>query len=112
MKQLNIYKLTGIILVIFAIVGIAFQLGSHFEKEITITKKYTAVTGVRYARTQYMVVDSDNSIYEVSNVWWKADFNNVEDWNNMEVGKKYRVKGWGYRFPLFGMYPNIYELVE
>jgi hypothetical protein len=112
MKNLNIYTITAIILAVLAIISVVFQLGSHFEKEITVTKKYTAVTGIRYARTQYMVVDSGNSIYEVSNVWWKADFNNAEDWNNMEVGKKYRVKGWGYRFPLFAMYPNIYELVK
>ena len=100
------------IIIIGIVVTITFQLGSAFEKEITIAKKYTSIGGVRYAYTQYMIVATDGSIYQVSNVWWHADFNNEEDWNALEIGKTYRVKGWGYRVPLFGMYPNIYKIVN
>ena len=132
------------IIIIGIVVTITFQLGSAFEKEITIAKKYTSIGGVRYAYTQYMIVATDGStaesqlivhpegvrlmdsrssvgvydksaphgIYRVSNVWWRADFNNEEDWNTLEIGKTYRVKGWGYRVPLFGMYPNIYKIVN
>jgi cytochrome b subunit of formate dehydrogenase len=105
-------------IIIIAVISIAilltipFQLGSAFEREITIAKKYTAIGGVRYAYTQYMIVTTDGSIYQVSNVWWRADFNNEEDWNTLDIGKTYRVKGWGYRVPLFGLYPNIYEIVN
>jgi hypothetical protein len=100
------------IIIIGIVVTITFQLGSAFEKDITIAKKYTSIAGFRYSYTQYRIVTNDDSIYQVSNVWWRADFNNEEDWNALEIGKTYRVKGWGYRVPLFGIYPNIYEIAK
>jgi hypothetical protein len=107
----NWYSIITMVLLAIAL-SIIFEVGSAFEKDITVKKKYTMLNGVRYLTTHYMVVATDGSIYQVSNVWWRADFNNVKDWNNMEVGKTYRVKGWGYRVPLFGIYPNIYEIVN
>lgn len=107
-KNVNIW----FILIFILAISIIFQIGSHFEKNITITKKYTSVGGVRYIVPSYTIIDTENNIYHVSNVWWKADFNNAEDWNNIYVGKTYRVKGWGYRIPLFEMYPNIYEIIR
>lgn len=107
----NMYKYIAIILIVI-ILSVIFEVGSGFEKEITISKKYTMLNGVRYLTTRYMVTATDGSIYQVSNVWWLADFNNVEDWNNMDVGKTYRVKGWGYRIPLFNVFPNVYEIVS
>ena len=132
------------VIIIGIVLTITLQLGSAFEKEITIAKKYTAIGGVRYAYTKYMIVATDGNIpltlnskptpggrelcvtpvalhwacnpvqtvYQVSNVWWRADFNNEEDWHALDIGKTYRVKGWGYRVPLFGMYPNIYKIVN
>lgn len=104
------YIITIALILLAILLSIPFQIGSAFEKEITIAKKYTAIGGVRYMYTQYMIVTTDGGIYQVSNVWWCADFNNEEDWNALDIGKKYRVKGWGYRVPLFGLYPNIYEI--
>ena len=100
------------IIIIGIVVTITFQLGSEFEKDITIAKKYTAIGGVRYAYTKYMIVATDGSIYQFSNVLWRADLNNEEDWHALDIGKTYRVKGWGYRVLLFGMYPNIYKIVK
>lgn len=104
--------ITAAVIIIGIVLTITLQLGSAFEKEITIAKKYTAIGGVRYAYTKYMIVATDGNIYQVSNVWWRADFNNEEDWHALDIGKTYRVKGWGYRVPLFGMYPNIYKIVN
>lgn len=108
----NRFTIVIIVLVLFLILTMIFQLGSAFEKEIKIAKKYTTIGGVRYPVTYYMIVTTDGAIYQVSNVWWRADFNNAEDWNNMNIGNTYRVKGWGYRIPFFGMYPNIYKIVN
>ncbi len=102
----NMYKYIAVILIVI-ILSVIFEFGSAFEKEITISKKYTMLNGVRYLTTRYMVVATDGSIYQVSNVWWRADFNNKEDWHELDIGKTYRIKGGGYRIPLFNMFPNI-----
>ena len=108
---MNTFKIVFILLGIVAILSMIYPLLTGFERQITIAKKYTQVIGGRYASTAYMVVDSSNTIYMVTNLWWKADFNDAEDWNRLDVGKTYRVKGWGYRVPWLGLYPCINEIV-
>ncbi len=108
----TLYYIITILIYFLIVLSIILQLGSSFERKLTVAKKYTAIDGVRYACTQYIIEATDGNIYQVNNVWWLADFNKEEDWHNMNVGQTYRVKGWGYRVPLFDMYPNIYEIVK
>ena len=81
---------------------------TKFEKKITIKDKYT-----RYRKngSNYNVVDTDNNIYQIGNLWFFGDFNRAEDYNKLEVGQSYTVKGYGIRVPVLDMYKKIYEIV-
>ena len=98
-----------ILLIILAsvIFNIVLYYTTHFEKTITIKDKYT-----RYRRhgSNYNVVDGNNNIYQVGNVWFKFDFNRAEDYNKLEKGKKYKIEGYGIRIPMIDMYKNIYQV--
>ena len=63
----------------------------------------------KYGGTKYMIEDTDLNLYKVINVNWKLDFNEAEDWNRMEVGKTYKVNGYGKRMSFVGKYPSIYS---
>ena len=107
---LNKHKFNVIlfILILAAIIfNIVLYYTTHFEKTITIKDKYT-----RYRRhsSNYHVVDTDNNIYQVGNVWFKLDFNRAEDFAKLEKGKKYKVEGYGIRVPMIDMYKNIYQI--
>lgn len=107
---INKNKFNIIILLILlssVIFNIVLYYTTHFEKTITIKDKYT-----RYRRygSNYNVVDENNNIYQVGNVWFKLDFNRAEDYNKLEKGKKYKVKGYGIRIPMIDMYKNIYQV--
>jgi len=107
---INKNKFNIIILLILlssVIFNIVLYYTTHFEKTITIKDKYT-----RYRRygSNYNVVDENNNIYQVGNVWFKFDFNRAEDYNKLEKGKKYKVEGYGIRLPMIDMYKNIYKV--
>ena len=107
---INKNKFNIIILLILlssVIFNIVLYYTTHFEKTITIKDKYT-----RYRRygSNYNVVDENNNIYQVGNVWFKLDFNRAEDYNKLEKGKKYKVEGYGIRIPMIDMYKNIYQI--
>ena len=107
---LNEHKFNVIlfILILAAIIfNIVLYYTTHFEKTITIKDKYT-----RYRRqgSNYHIVDTDNNIYQVGNVWFKFNFNRAERYNKLEKGKKYKVEGYGIRVPAADMYKNIYQI--
>ena len=97
-----------LIIILMIILNIILYYTTQFEKTITIKDKYT-----RYRRvsSNYNIVDEENTIYQVDNVWFKFDFDRAEDYNKLEKGKKYKVKGYGIRLPVFDIYKIIYEVL-
>lgn len=98
-----IFRYLFIIIFITFIFNIILYFVSVFSKEITVNKVYDI-------RRTLMFEDSNNNSYIVSNVWYLGRFNSMEEWNKLEVGKKYRIKGFGYRIGFLGMYPRIYDI--
>jgi len=82
---------------------------TKFTKTITIKSKYTSMKTGKYGGTRYMIEDSDTNLYKVINVSWKFEFDEAEDWNRLEVGKTYKVNGYGKRISFMGLYPGIYS---
>ena len=102
------FKLFLCIALLIFIIHIIFYNVTHFEKTISIKRTYLRTRG----RTGdwYMVVDNEDNIYRVQNIWWKFDFNRAEDYNILEENGSYKVKGYGIRFGASDMYPNIYSV--
>ena len=90
------------------ILNIAIYFLTHFNKKITVKNKY-----IRYRRkgSAYHIVDTNGDIYQVGNVWFKGDFNRAEDYNEIELGKTYNVKGYGFRLGILDMYKTIYRIL-
>ena len=98
-----------VLLLLFNFIDIIYYQFTKFTKTITIKSKYNAMKSGRYGGTKYMIEDTDLNLYKVVNVSWKLDFNEAEDWNRMEVGKTYKVNGYGKRMSFVGKYPSIYS---
>lgn len=100
-----------IIIAIFAIwliLAISLLLFTRFEKVILIKNKEGY--GTRYGRSQ-LVSDEEGRIYTVSNNVLLWHFTSAEVFGKMEVGKRYKIKGYGLRIPVLGMFPNIVNLL-
>lgn len=88
---------------------------TRFEKVITIRDKLIRhrQRGTRYRRrvTHYKVVDLNNTIYQLDNLWFFGDFKRSDDYVDIESRKSYIIQGYGYRWALLGIYPKIYSFV-
>ncbi len=107
LKTLKDYKYLVIFIIFLLSIKIILYLFTHFNKNITIKNKY-----LRYRRrsSNYHIVDSNDKLYQIDNVWFLGDFNRAEDYNRLTKGKSYEVKGFGIRIPFLDMYPIIYSL--
>jgi hypothetical protein len=98
-----------IILIISLLIPLILYFTSKFEKTITIKEKYT-----RYRRrsSNYNIVDNENNVYQIGNLWFKGDFNRGDDYAKINIGDTYKVKGYGFRVPFIDMYKQIYEVEQ
>ena len=97
----------GSILCVFVFNIILFY-NTEFEKEITIKEKYVVNDRSNF---KYYIISTDNKIYNIVDVWWKGQFNNADDYAQLNVGKTYRVKGYGIRVPFLSIHYKIYSVV-
>lgn len=96
----------GILFFISLFLPVIIYSTTKYTKEITVKEKFQ-----RFVKrsTKYLIVDENDTIYNMANIWWKFDYNKSDDWVRMKEGMKYKVKGYGFRFPALSWYPNIYE---
>jgi len=60
--------------------------------------------------TKFMLIDNDNKHYCVNNSVWFWKWDSVEDWNKVKVNDFIEIKCYGYRIPIFSLFPNIYNI--
>jgi hypothetical protein len=102
-ENLWIYMLLGLV-AIWVIWNIGILLFTRFEREIVVKNKEGY--GTRNGRSQ-LITDDRDRIYSVSSNIFIWHFTSAEVFGKMEVGKRYKIKGYGLRIPMLGMFPNI-----
>jgi hypothetical protein len=89
------------------IVGHGIYAYSTEEKDaITVTKKYKMNRG---GYTDFMIVDNKGRHFNVNNSFWYWKWDSIEDWNNIneKSEEKLLIRYYGWRIPIFGLFPNI-----
>ena len=100
------------IIVIPIIIKYLYYVKTKFEITITIKDKYKNFNSQDNDYDDLLIiVDTNNNKYNVTNLFFKLDFNKEEDYKNIEIGKTYRLKGYGIR-SIISNNLNIYEIVE
>ena len=102
----NLFIITLVILIIVSIFRIIYDFSTPFTKTITLKEKYLRNAG--RSRDVYMIVDTDNNIYQLSDVWYRGEFNMANDYVGLEIGKKYKLTGYGNRVHFLSWYPYVY----
>ena len=99
------------VIVFIIVLPLIFYYSTSFEKDITVKEKYSSQLYGKYGKTGlYYVVATDDTTYQIVNMWWKFDFNNIDDYAKLNIGKTYRVKGYSARIPFLGMVYKIYDI--
>lgn len=90
----------------------AYALGTVERKIIRIQKKYQFD---KNGFTKFMIIDHTGKHYNVNNSFWYWKWNSIEDWHKLETNKDNLdivIKYYGWRSPLFGMFPKIIRINE
>lgn len=74
------------------------------EIVITVKDKYIKTEG---NQQRYLVVDTDNNTYEVTDLFFRGKFNSTDLYNLLEKGNKYKIEISGNRLHFLSRYPNI-----
>lgn len=94
------------------LLGLAITTGIHAvyalttekEEKIQIVEKYKMN---RFGFTDFMVVDARGRHFNVNNSLWYWKWDSVEDWSSLHKGDTLTVQYYGWRKPVFGLFPNI-----
>jgi hypothetical protein len=83
-----------------------YAYGTSSTEEVTIENKYKMVN---HGSTRFMIYDQKGRHYNVNNSFWYWKWDSVEDWSKMNKGDSIKIKYYGIRSPLLGLFPNIYH---
>lgn len=83
----------------------AYAISTNKKDVTTIKKKYTMV---RNGFTEFMIIDNKGRHFNINNSLWYWKWNSIEDWHKIKEGAVIKFKYYGWRIPLFGLFPNIY----
>lgn len=80
------------------------------EKEIIVKDKYIKNGNGKNSSSKYLVVDTENNTYEITDLTFIGKWNSTDLYNQLEINHKYKIKTTGNRIHFFSMYPNINEI--
>lgn len=105
-----------IVLVVLVIIGFVFycytiEYQNKEVIEITVKDKYVKRNG---ESDLYLVATEEGETYKIEDLFFKGKFNSTDLYNELDIGKKYKVEATGIRIPFLSMYKNIntVELIE
>lgn len=85
----------------------SYSYFSQKNKNIEVSDKYTFDSN---GYTNFMIVDTKNKHYKVSNNLWFWKWDSIEDWHSIKKGTTLPICYYGYRVPFLGFFPNIISL--
>jgi hypothetical protein len=108
MKQIMLWYKNNrsfvLLIVFFFVTSMVYSHFTSFEKIITVKEKDSMRSG-KYG--QNIIADTDGNVYTVSNSVFYDFFTAMELFAKIELNQAYKIKGFGYRIPVLGIYPNI-----
>jgi hypothetical protein len=83
-----------------------YAYSTKANDEIVVTKKYKMN---RNGFTDFMIIDDKGRHFNVNNSLWYWKWDSIEDWHRIKENseEKLLIKYYGWRVPVFGLFPNI-----
>lgn len=62
-------------------------------------------------KSTYLIF-TDHGVFRNDDAGWFVKYNSSDVYGNLDVGKHYRFKVYGWRIPILSMYPNLVKAEE
>ena len=85
-----------------------FYVLTKFTKTITVKNTYVSDT-CKDLIPNYILIDSNNNLYEIVNMPWLLDYNKEHDFGKLVPGNKVVITGYSYYLPLIS-HPYVYNV--
>ena len=108
MKELYIY-ICGALLIA------TLYLMPHFNRDtikVTVKKSERVTTGSGENISNKYLIFTDKGVFENTDSFVEFKFNSSDLYSEIEEGKSYNFKVYGWRIPFFSMYKNVVKIVE
>jgi len=95
------------IIIVYYIIHFLSIFFTKFQKTVVITEKYIKPNGrISY----YQFIDSNDKTYRIVDNIYLLEFNSSDDYAQLKVGKKYKIYGYWFRYPMFSWFPLVYKV--
>ena len=106
-----------IIIIVGMVVGfikiISIEYSNKETIQIEVKDKYIKIQGNgKTAEDAYMVVDTNNNTYEITDLLFIGKFNSTDIYNRLTIGQTYIVEVTGVRNNFMSWYRNINKIIE
>ena len=105
----------ALLIIIISVIFIKIATIGYSNKEviaIEVKDKYIKRQGTGdSAEDVYMIVDKDNNIYQITDLFFIGKFNSSDIYNQLDIGQAYLVEVTGVRNRFFSWYRNINKIL-
>lgn len=110
---MNIFKGIVIALVIIIVGAIVFKVATigYSNKEVIAIEVKDKYIKRDNKSDVYMVVDTDNNTYQITDLFFIGKFNSTDLYNELEIGQAYFIEVTGIRNQFLSWYPNINKIL-
>ena len=105
--KVNVWTLTVGTILVYIVFILVITYSNHFSTTITVKDKSNYGAG-KYL--QNIVMDTSGKVYTVHPMYLVGDFDAMSRYAALEVGKTYRVSGYGMTIPVLQKFPNITQI--
>jgi len=99
-----VYIYFFVFIFILILINYIYYFATKFSKIITIENKYTYAKKSTRAQT---VSDTNDVVYTVDDSLILFHWTSAEVFNKIDIGKTYKIEGYGKRIPFLGLFPVI-----
>ena len=86
-----------------------YQLGTVRDTEFTVKDKAVFTND---GESKYLVFTEEHGVFRNTDALWQSKVNSSDVQGEIELGKTYRAKVYGWRIPRLSEYPNILSVEE
>lgn len=116
MKRIVIFVITLAIFIGLMFTNLPYQwltqrtLDDVLIKDKQISTESDSKNGGKVVST-YLIF-TDHGVFRNDDAVWFAKFNSSDFYGDLDIGKHYRLKVYGWRISILSMYPNIVRMKE